>query len=141
MPTPGHYLFNSSTLTMLPALLCSGHGYTGNLGAAAQRGSIRLSGYQTLRLSVRLSAWLTDAILCHTYEQSTESRWANKFITCLNALTINSAHTDVCVWVRVCVWVWVWARMFARCVRRVYLLPAQGLAHTHTFILNLSLSS
>lgn len=47
--------------------------------------------------SVCLSACVTDAILCHTYEQSTESRWANKFITCLNALTIHSVRTDVCV--------------------------------------------
>lgn len=51
--------------------------------------------------SVCLSACVTDAILCHTYEQSTESRWANKFITCLNALTIHSVRTDVCVCVSV----------------------------------------
>lgn len=133
MPTPGHYLFNSSTLTMLPALLCSGHGYTGNLGAAAQRGSIRLSGYQTLRLSVCLSAWLTDAILCHTYEQSTESRWANKFITCLNALTINSAHTDVCVWVRVCVSGCGHGCLLGVCVGCICFLLKDSHTHTHSY--------
>lgn len=86
--------------------------------------------------SVCLSACVTDAILCHTYEQSTESRWANKFITCLNALTIHSVRTDVCV----CVWCWCGCGhgcLFGVCC--VYLLPAQGLPHI--FILNLSLSS
>lgn len=86
--------------------------------------------------SVCLSACVTDAILCHTYEQSTESRWANKFITCLNALTIHSVRTDVCV----CVWCWCGCGhgcLLGVCW--VYLLPAQGLPHI--FILNLSLSS
>lgn len=103
MPTPGHYLFNSSTLTMLPALLCSALVMdTLAIWGRQRRHSEGRFACQAIRLSVRLSAWLTDAILCHTYEQSTESRWANKFITCLNALTINSAHTDVCVGESVC---------------------------------------
>lgn len=79
--------------------------------------------------SVCLSACVTDAILCHTYEQSTESRWANKFITCLNALTIHSVRTDVCVCVLVLMW--VWARMFARCALGVFASCSRISTHIH----------
>lgn len=127
MPTPGHYLFNSSTLTTLP-----GHGYTGNLGAATET-RFACQAIRLPRQSVCLPVWLTPYCAIHMNNQ-------RKAVGPISLL-LASMHWPSIHSVRMCVWV-CWCGCGHGCllgVRWVYLLPAQGLPHI--FILNLSLSS